>query len=112
MKYEPTAAIPIGNKPPTNLDVPSTPWAILAALVVISGLGYFDWYAATIGTVIPFSVHIYYDFFLMMCIIIHIGVGFKFMFMRRKISQKPTNIFIFLLISILIVVLILLNFIL
>jgi len=75
---------------------------ILAALVVISGLGYYDWYANTIGTIIPFSVHRYYDFFLILCIIIHIGVGFKFMFMRRKISQKTTNIFIVLFIFILI----------
>ncbi|MFX0006229.1 MAG: hypothetical protein ACFFA7_05045 [Promethearchaeota archaeon] len=82
---------------------------ILAALVLISGLGYYDWYANTIGTVIPFSVHIYYDFFLIMCIIIHIGVGFKFIFMRRKISQKTTYIFIILFISILLAMEILLN---
>jgi hypothetical protein len=75
---------------------------ILAALVLISGLGYYDWYTNTIGTIIPFSVHIYYDFFLILCIVIHIGVGFKFMFMRRKISQKTTNIFIVLFIFLLI----------
>ncbi len=75
---------------------------ILAALVLISGLGYYDWYSNTIGTIIPFSVHIYYDFFLIICIIIHIGVGIKFMFMRRKIRPKMTNIFIIIFISILI----------
>ncbi|MFX0020733.1 MAG: hypothetical protein ACFE9S_00285 [Candidatus Hermodarchaeota archaeon] len=83
---------------------------ILAALVLISGLGYYDWYANTIGTVIPFTVHIYYDFFLMMCIIIHIGVGFKFIFMRKKIKQKVTNIFIILFISILIAIILFLTF--
>ncbi|MFX0039841.1 MAG: hypothetical protein ACFFCY_15730 [Promethearchaeota archaeon] len=83
---------------------------ILAALVVISGLGYYDWYANTIGTIVPFSVHVLYDFFLMMCIMIHIGVGFNFMFMRKKIKRRTTSIFIILLLSILTIILILLNF--
>jgi hypothetical protein len=83
---------------------------ILASLVIISGLGYYEWYANTIGTVIPFSVHVYYDFFLMICMIIHIAVGFKFMFMRRKIGQKTTNIFIILFISTLICIVLFLIF--
>ena len=83
---------------------------ILAVLVLISGLGYYDWYINTIGTIIPFSVHIYYDFYLMICIIIHIGVGFKFMLMRRKIKTKNINIFIILLICILVISVTLLNF--
>ena len=82
---------------------------ILAALVVVSGLGYYDWYANTIGIVIPFRAHVYYDFFLILCIIIHIGVGFKFMFMRRKINKKTTNLFIILFISISLIVVISLN---
>ena len=85
---------------------------ISAALVVISGLGYFEWYTESIGIVIPFSLHIYYDFSLMVCIIIHIGVGFKFMFIRRKITTRSSNIFIILFSSVLIIIITTLNFIL
>ncbi|MFX0004598.1 MAG: hypothetical protein ACFE9C_11180 [Candidatus Hodarchaeota archaeon] len=67
---------------------------ILAVLVVISGLGYYEWYAGSIGVVIPFEIHIYYDFSLMVCIIIHVSVGFKFMFIRKRIKQRSSNIFI------------------
>ncbi len=83
---------------------------ILAALVVISSLGYYDWYGGTIGTVIPFSAHMYYDFFLMICIIIHIGVGFNFLSMRRKIRKRTTNIIIILFTSFLISIVMLLFF--
>jgi len=85
---------------------------ILAALVVISGLGYYEWYTESIGIVIPFSLHIYYDFSMMICIIIHIAVGFKFMFIRRRIKHWSSNLFIILLSSILIFMITLLNFIL
>jgi len=84
---------------------------ILAALVVISGLGYYDWYAESIGIVIPFNLHIYYDFSLMICIIIHIAVGFKFMLIRRRIKTRSSNLFIILLSSILIVIITILTFI-
>lgn len=83
---------------------------ILAALVVISSLGYFEWYEGTIGIVIPFEVHIYYDFFLAICIIIHIAVGFKFMFMRRKIKTRSSNLLIVLFSSILIIIIMVFNF--
>lgn len=83
---------------------------LLAALVLLSGLGYYNWYANTIGTIIPFSVHEYYDLSLILCIIIHIAAGFKFIFMRKKIKQRTTNIFIILLISILTIIVTFLNF--
>ena len=67
---------------------------ILAVLVVLSGFGYFEWYAGTIGVVMPFEAHLYYDLFLAICIIIHISVGFKFMFIRKRINNKSSNIFI------------------
>jgi len=67
---------------------------ILAVLVILSGFGYFDWYDNTIGIVIPFEAHFYYDLFLAICIIIHISVGFKFMFIRRRIKHRSSNIFI------------------
>ncbi|UCC20957.1 MAG: hypothetical protein JSV62_06655 [Promethearchaeota archaeon] len=67
---------------------------ILAALVVLSGLGYYEWYAESIGIVIPFELHVYYDFFLLICIIIHVGVGFKFMFIRKRIKNRCSNLFI------------------
>ncbi|MFW9999067.1 MAG: hypothetical protein ACFE9Q_10585 [Candidatus Hodarchaeota archaeon] len=85
---------------------------ILAALVVLSGLGYFDWYQGTIGIVIPFEVHIYYDYFLAICIILHIAVGFKFMLIRRRIKTQSSNLFIILLSSFLITIITLLNLIL
>ncbi len=85
---------------------------ILATLVVISGLGYYGWYAKSIGIIIPFSLHVYYDFSMMVCIIIHIAVGFKFMFIRRRIKHWSSNLFIILLSSILIIMITLLNFIL
>ncbi len=85
---------------------------ILAALVVISGLGYYEWYVESIGIVIPFGLHVYYDFFMMICIIIHIAVGFKFMFIRRRIRSQNSNLFIVLFSSILIVIITILNFIL
>ena len=85
---------------------------ILAALVVISGLGYFEWYQGTIGIVIPFEVHIYYDYFLAICIIVHIAVGFKFMFIRRRIKTRNSNLSIILLSIILIIIITVLNFIL
>ena len=85
---------------------------ILAALVVISGLGYFEWYTESIGIVIPLSLHMYYDFSLMICIIIHIAVGFKFMFIRRKNKTKSSNLFIIIFSSVLIIMITALNFIL
>ncbi len=86
---------------------------ILAALVVISGLGYYEWYTESIGIVIPFSLHIYYDFSMMICIIIHIAVGFKFMFIRKRIKhRRSSNLFIVLLSSVLIIIITTLNFIL
>ncbi|MFX0141880.1 MAG: hypothetical protein ACFFDN_50050 [Candidatus Hodarchaeota archaeon] len=69
---------------------------ILAALVALSGLGYYDWYTESIGLVIPFESHVYYDFFLSICIIIHIAVGFKFLFIRKRIKHWSSNLFIFL----------------
>ncbi|MFX0106539.1 MAG: hypothetical protein ACFE75_13775 [Candidatus Hodarchaeota archaeon] len=83
---------------------------VLAALVILSGLGYYDWYAESIGIVIPFESHIYYDFFLFICIIIHVAVGFKFMFIRRRIKHWSSNLFIFILSSILVIVITFLNF--
>lgn len=85
---------------------------ILAALVVLSGLGYFEWYDASIGIIIPFEIHIYYDYFLSICIILHISVGFKFMFIRRRIRTRSSNLFIILLSSVLITIITLLTFIL
>jgi hypothetical protein len=85
---------------------------ILAALVVLSGLGYYEWYEASIGLVIPFESHVYYDFFLSTCIIVHVAVGFKFMFMRKKIKHSVSNLFVILLSSFLILTLIYLTFIL
>ena len=85
---------------------------VLAALVVLSGLGYYEWYAESIGIVIPFDSHIYYDFFLSICIIIHIAVGFKFLFMRKKIKQRSSNLFVIVLSSFLILTIFYLNFIL
>jgi hypothetical protein len=85
---------------------------VLAALVVLSGLGYYEWYAVSIGIVIPFDLHIYYDFFLSICIIVHVAVGFKFMFMRKKIKQITSNLVVITLSCFLIIALILLNFIL
>ncbi|MFX1566973.1 MAG: hypothetical protein ACFFCV_01250 [Promethearchaeota archaeon] len=84
---------------------------ILAVLVVISGLGYFEWYSGTIGIVIPFEVHIYYDYFLAICIIVHITVGFKFMFMRRKIKTRSSNLYIILISLILVIIITILDFI-
>jgi hypothetical protein len=83
---------------------------ILAALVVISGFGYYKWYEDTIGIIIQFEVHAYYDFSLLTCIIIHIAVGFKFMFMRRKISHWSSNLFIIALSSSFIVIITVLTF--
>lgn len=83
---------------------------VLAALVVISGLGYFEWYQGTIGIVIPFEAHIYYDYFLAICIIVHIAVGFKFMFIRRRIRSRNSNLSIILLSIVLITLITLLNF--
>jgi len=83
---------------------------ILAALVVISSLGYYEWYAGSIGVLIPFELHIFYDISLMFCIIIHISVGFKFMFMRKKIKKRTSNIFIISLITLLPITITLLNF--
>ena len=82
---------------------------VLATLVVISGLGYFEWYDESIGIVIPFEVHIYYDLFLAICIIIHISVGFKLMFIRKRIKNKSSDIFIFLFCVSLILTIIILN---
>jgi len=84
---------------------------ILAALVVISGLGYFEWYQGTIGIVIPYEAHIYYDYFLAICIIVHIAVGFKFMFIRRRIRSQSSNLSIIILSIILIIIITVLNFI-
>ena len=83
---------------------------ILAALVVLSGLGYYEWYEVTIGIVIPFESHIYYDFFLSICIIIHVLVGFKFMFMRKKIIRKSSNFIVITLGCFLIITITYLNF--
>ncbi|MFW9828688.1 MAG: hypothetical protein ACFFEY_13935 [Candidatus Thorarchaeota archaeon] len=81
---------------------------ILAALVVLSGLGYYDWYDRTIGIVIPFETHQFYDLILLILIIIHISVGFKFMFIRKRIKIKILNIFIVIFCFILILILIIL----
>ncbi|MFX0058130.1 MAG: hypothetical protein ACFE8J_07500 [Candidatus Heimdallarchaeota archaeon] len=70
---------------------------IFAALVVLSGLGYFEWYVQSIGTIIPYEIHIYYDLSLSILIIIHIAVGFKFLFIRKRIKHWSFNLFIIIL---------------
>ncbi|MFX0026314.1 MAG: hypothetical protein ACFE8M_07850 [Candidatus Hermodarchaeota archaeon] len=73
---------------------------IITALVVLSGLGY---YVKSIGLIIPFESHGYYDLVLLILIIIHVAVGFKFMFIRRKIRHWSSNLFIILLVTLLII---------
>ncbi|MFW9782834.1 MAG: hypothetical protein ACFFFB_11180, partial [Candidatus Heimdallarchaeota archaeon] len=82
---------------------------IFIALVVLSGFGYYSWYAGTIGIIIPVDSHLYYDFTLLIFIIIHVGIGFKFMFIRKKISHWGSNLFIVTLTSILLIINIVLN---
>jgi hypothetical protein len=82
---------------------------ILAALVVISGLGYYEWYAQSLGKIIPYETHIYYDLSLLIFIIIHFTVGFKFFFIRKRIKHWSSNLFLILLSSSLIFILIGLN---
>ncbi|MFX0020457.1 MAG: hypothetical protein ACFFAF_17170 [Candidatus Hermodarchaeota archaeon] len=80
---------------------------IFAALVVLSGFAY---YIKSIGLVIPFELHMYYDFVLLILIIIHVAVGFKFMFMRRQIRHWSSNLFIILLSTLLIITITFTNF--
>lgn len=82
---------------------------ILAALVVLSGFGYYDWYTSAIGTIMPFDLHLYYDFFFLIFIIMHVGVGFKFMFIRKKMNHWSSTLFIVTLASILLIINIILN---
>jgi len=83
---------------------------ILTALIVISGLGYYNWYAQSIGKIIPYEIHIYYDLSLSILIIIHIAVGFKFLFIRKRIKHWSPNFLIIISSCSLIFALIVLNF--
>ncbi len=81
---------------------------IFAALVVLSGFGYYEWYANSIGIVIPFKMHQFYDLVLLILIIIHISVGFKFMFIRKRMNVKVLDVFIVIFCCTLILILIIL----
>jgi hypothetical protein len=84
---------------------------VLAALAVLSGLGYYEWYEGSIGIIISFESHIYYDFFLSISITVHVAVGFKFLFIRKRIKHWSSNLFIILFSGSLIFAIIFMNFI-
>ncbi|MFW9875083.1 MAG: hypothetical protein ACFFG0_18415 [Candidatus Thorarchaeota archaeon] len=83
---------------------------VLIAISIISGFGYFEWYTNSIGIVIPFDSHAYYDTFLLIFIIIHVVVGFKFFFIRKRIKHWSSTLFLILLSSLLIFITIYMNF--
>ncbi len=75
-----------------------TKWAIiiLAILIGISGLLYFEWYALLFGDFFLFDWHIDYNLLLLLFLIIHIGIGAKFYLTRKKINHWSLNLLIFL----------------
>ena len=68
-------------------------WLIVVAtlLVILSGLNGTEWFAATFGERIPFSLHRLYDLFLASMVIIHVAIGLKFWTIRRRLKGSLVN---------------------
>lgn len=83
-----------------------TKWGIiiLAILIGLSGLIYFEWFALIFGDYFLFDWHIDYDLLLTLFIIIHIGIGAQFYLTRKKINHWGLNLLIFLVCSSLMIV--------
>ncbi|MBD3406035.1 MAG: hypothetical protein GF411_07925 [Candidatus Lokiarchaeota archaeon] len=68
-------------------------WLIVffAVLVIIPGLNGYDIFAEATGEAIPFSLHRFFDVFLVSLIIIHSIIGVRFVMMRKRIRWRFTN---------------------
>ena len=73
-----------------------TKWAIiiLAILIGISGMLYFEWYALLFGDFFIFDWHIDYNLLLLLFLIVHIGIGAKFYLTRKRINHWSLNLLI------------------
>lgn len=73
-----------------------TKWGIiiLAILIALSGLMFYEWFAVIFGNVFFFSWHLDLDLALLIFIIIHIGIGSKFYFTRKRIKHWSSDLFI------------------
>jgi hypothetical protein len=68
-------------------------WAIVVftTLVVLAGLNGIEFFAASVEDTIPFEWHRFFDFFLAVSIIIHVGVGLRFVAIRRRVRGPVAN---------------------
>lgn len=82
---------------------------VLAFLVVLSGLMYYEWFANFFDNIIIFSWHVDYDLYLSLFIIVHVAVGLKFFFIRKRKKHWIYNLFIIIFAGSLISVLIYIN---
>ncbi len=73
-----------------------TKWAIiiLAILIGISGMLYFEWYALLFGDFFIFDWHIDYNLLLLLFLIVHIGIGAKFYLTQKRINHWSLNLLI------------------
>lgn len=74
-----------------------TKWGIiiLAIIIGLSGLIYFEWFALIFGDYFHFGWHLDYDLLLTLFLIIHIGIGTQFYLTRKKINHWGLNLLIF-----------------
>jgi len=79
-----------------------TKWGIiiLGILISLSGLSYYPWFVAIFGNFFDFTLHIDFDIFLSLLMIIHVGIGARFFLTRKKITHWSVNLsLVFLIIS-------------
>jgi hypothetical protein len=65
---------------------------LFAFFVVSSGLLGYDVIARALGDTIPFDWHRFYDVFLAIAIVIHVGVGLKFLAIRKRMKGVFVNV--------------------
>jgi len=78
-----------------------TKWGIIILVIVISlsGLTYYPWFVAIFGNFFDFSLHIDFDLFLSIFMIVHVGIGARFFLTRKKITHWSVNLSLIFLVS-------------
>jgi hypothetical protein len=58
---------------------------VFSIIQLVSGL---DWFKLGLGVLLPYLVHRYNDFYLMIALSIHMAAGFRFWMIRRRVKVK------------------------
>lgn len=68
-------------------------WFIIgfAFLVILAGLNGLESFAIGSQGIIPFAWHRFFDFFLIIAIVVHVAIGTRFAMMRRRMRKDVAN---------------------